>query len=719
MIFSFLFLIGIWAGLVATAFPHLDELELKAEQRTVPSVILASDGHTVLRRIKGPTSRTYLEIDDLPNVLSDAVIAAEDRRFRTHSGIDLRGILRAARADFEHRSLVEGGSTITQQLVKNTYVGADRSLARKTREAAFAVALETRWSKPRILTTYLNTAYFGNGHYGVVDAAQGYFDKRVQDLKPAEAALLAALLRSPEGASPTSNRGAAKRERSRVLNSMVDLGMLTPAERVRSAQLPLPKTRLRKRSQKRELTPYVSDRIVGELIERYGVGRALGGGLRVRSTIDVHTQKAANQAVKLVEGLGIGAVLVAVDPQKGDVRAISQAGEAGRGAFDVAFDGHRQPGSAFKPFMLAAAYNSGYAPTTPIESAPFLQRYSGGKFRVTNDGGYSGMTTLEHATWASDNTVFARLQARIGIDAAITQARAAGIQSRMDPVPALVLGALPYGTTPVEMAHAYSTFAAHGVRTSLASTGGPRLIGWVTEPKSRRKWRPPAVRKETMPRQVADLVTATLEGVITQGTGFGANIGRPAAGKTGTTEEYRDAWFVGYTPDLAAAVWVGNVDAAKPMRTQNGGSPVTGGSIPASIWRRFMREALKDKPSKSFDLLQPKYVTVNVDPENGLLSSAWCAHSQKSTFIAGLEPTELSKTCLERDRPLPNLVGFTLEDARAELRDDFFEVEPTVEEQLVTATADDGVVIKQQPSAGTRLFRDEPIKLIVGNHPFA
>ncbi|MCB0878069.1 MAG: transglycosylase domain-containing protein, partial [Thermoleophilia bacterium] len=530
--FGILFGIGGWIGLVVAAFPTLDDLEQRAEVRYVPGAILASDGTTVLRRLRAPRTRTYLDAGDVPELVSDAVIAAEDRRFYEHSGIDVRGIARAARADLRSRTAAQGGSTITQQLVKNTYVGPDRTLARKSREAILAVALETRWTKDRILAAYLNSAYFGSGRYGIVDAARGYFGTSVDKLTPAQAALLAGLLRAPESNNPDRAPAQARKARARVLDAMAEMGSISAAQHRTANAAPLPAPRRRRSSSATELAPHLSDVIVGDLIEQYGVARALGGGLRVRTTIDADMQRAANDALVPITRAGLDSAIVVIDPRKDEIRAVTQAGPGARGAFNVAFDGHRQPGSAFKPFMLAAAYRAGYAPGTIVTSAPFDKQYPGGRFAVTNGGGYAGQTTLEHATWHSDNTVFARLQDRLGIQSAIDVAEAAGIRSRMDPVPALVLGALPQGTTPVELAHAYATFAAHGSRTSMVGAGGPRYLSFVSEPGTDDPWRPRAIRRQVLDQGIADQVTATLQGVIRSGTGTGAAIGRPAAGKT-------------------------------------------------------------------------------------------------------------------------------------------------------------------------------------------
>jgi penicillin-binding protein 1A len=719
LVYGTIFGVGAWFGLVTAAFPTLDQLEQRASFRQVPGAILARDGKTVLRQLRAPETRTYLNEGDVPPVVRDAVIAAEDHRFYEHSGVDLRGIARAALADLRARATVEGGSTITQQLVKNTYVGPKQSIGRKSREAVLAVALETRWSKDRILTTYLNTAYFGSGAYGITDAARTYFGVLPARLRPAQAALLASLLRAPEGNNPATAPARARAVRDSVLDEMHALGSLDAAQlRVAKASgVPAARSLRAHGSSRPELAPQLSDQVVGELIRRYGVRRALGGGLRVRTTIDADQQRAARDAVSRVTALGLDAALVAIDPHTGEVRAMVNGGSASRSAFNVALDGQRQPGSAFKPFMLAAAIEGGYAPDTPVRSAPFDKRYPGGRFTVTNGGGYAGQTTLAHATWQSDNTVYARLQDRFGIQSAIDIAHAAGIHSRMDPVPALVLGALPQGTTPTEFAHAYATFAAHGERTSLIANDGPRIIARVVE-RDGTQWRPTARRRQVIPRGVADLVTQILEGVITSGTGTAAGIGRPAAGKTGTTEEYRDAWFVGYTPDLVTAVWVGHANAGVPMRTENGGGPVTGGSIPAAIWHDFMTAALARVAPHDFTLQKPTYVTVTIDSETGLLAGPWCAGAVKAKFIAGKEPTEEATLCVEHPRPLPNVVGLTLDDARAALTDAGFTAHVTVDEQLVRQPEQDGVVIAQQPAAGTPVGREDPLALTTGDDPF-
>ena len=434
----------------------------------------------------------------------------------------------------------------------------------------------------------------------------------------------------------------------------------------------------------------------------------------MHTTLAAGLQRDANAALDQAAAAGLDAALVAVDPATGEVRAMANGGSARRAAFNVALDGRRQPGSAFKPFMLAAAFEGGLAPDARVESAPFSKRYGATTFRVTNGGGYTGRTTLERATWLSDNSVYARLQDRFGIESAIRIARAAGIRSAIDPVPAAVLGALPEGTTPTELAHAYATFAAHGSRTSLVDGGGPRMLARVDGEGDDAPWRPISRRSQPIPREIADLVTSVLRGVIARGTGTAAGIGRPAAGKTGTTEDYKDAWFVGYTPTLVVAVWVGHASGGIPMRTENGGGPVTGGSIPARIWHDFMQRAVAGRPVARFELDEPDYVTVTVDPGNGLLAGPWCIGSERVRLVAGHEPTRQSATCEARTRVAPDVVGLSEDAARALLDEQDF-TSGRAEDQLVTDPADDGLVVAQDPPAGAPVQRDDAIHLVVGD----
>jgi penicillin-binding protein 1A len=650
------------------------------------------------------------------DVLADAVVAAEDRRFYDHIGVDPRAVARAARADIRARHVVEGGSTITQQLVKNAYLGPQRTAGRKTREAVLAIALEVRWSKRRVLTAYLNTAYFGNGAYGIRDAARTYFGRNLRALRPSEAALLAALLRSPTADDPVYHPQRALARRNHVLDTMHDLGSITAHQLAiaKTAPLPTAVTVARHRRARKELAPHFTDGVVASLVEQYGRAQTLGSGLWVRTTLDARMQRAANSATHQIDGTGLSTAIVAIDAHSGELRALAVGGPAGTRAFDIASNGARQPGSAFKPFVLVAAYERGYTPASVVLSKPFPKRYPPpiGTYVVRNASGlYAGPQRLDVATWHSDNTVFARVGDNVGLDAVIDAAHDSGIRARMDPYPSLPLGALPNGVSPIELAQAYGTIANHGVRVSGIDDGPLRVL------RVRRHGshgQPVAFgdghAERRIPRPVADLVTTTLQGVIASGTGIAANIDRPAAGKTGTTEHNVDAWFAGYTPDLVAVVWVGHPEGAVPMPDEYHGAPVAGGTYPAEMWGAFMREALRGRPVRSFRAQRMRYVTVLVDRANRKLADVWCSRAQRERFVRGLEPTEHSGSCPAKLRPAPNVVGMQVADAELELQKAGFQVD---RRETAGTAADEGRVTTQLPSAGSAVRKDQPIRLFV------
>jgi len=706
------FLGGALAGGVVASFPQLPQLEGSQEFKRFQGLVLARDGTTVLRRLRQPTSRRYLQDKDLPDVLADAVVSIEDRRFFTHHGIDPQGVARAALTDLRAGSVEQGGSTITQQLVKNAYVGKQQTLARKSREATLALALETRWSKRRILTAYLNTAYYGNGAYGVRDAARTYFGKEPRTLGVAEAALLAGLLRAPSGDDPFAapNRALARREQ--VLTAMVAAGRLSAAQAAKAAAVPLPTPRRSGGGPRSELAPHFVDDVVADLVRSRGTARALGGGLRVRTTLDARMQRSAVRAVSVIEGVGLSSALVSLDVRTGEVRALAVGGKARRGDFNVASAGQRQPGSAFKPFALAAAFEKGFTPSSRFRSAPFDDEVDGTRFEVTNSSGsYVGLVTLEQATWDSDNTVYARLEQRLGVRAVVGAARSAGVVSEIDEVPAAVLGGLPRGVTPLELARAYLTFARRGTRIG-DERSRPVAVSQLTDPRSGTSRPSRAISERVFSQQTADLVTRTLTGVVARGTGTRAAIGRPAAGKTGTTENYADAWFAGFTPDLVTVVWVGDSRGSVPMRTQYLGGPVTGGTWPARIWSSFMRDAPErnGKSARRFAADGLRFVAATIDPKSRLLAGFWCTGAVTERFVRGSQPTEEASECQERARPAPRVTGRSAAEARALLEREGFLAE--VSEAPGTA-AQQGRVIRQVPAAGAFVRRAQPITLVV------
>jgi penicillin-binding protein 1A len=529
-----------------------------------------------------------------------ATVAVEDRRFYEHGGIDYKGVARALWRDLTAQKVVEGGSTLTQQLVRNLYISRERTLARKLREACLAMELSRRWSKQRILQEWLNTVYFGNHAYGVEAAAQTYFSKPARDLSLSEAALLAGLPQAPSRYDPFLDPQAALARRDAVLRAMLDNGDITQEQyqrAVRGRDLRLRPSELYTRIREPYFFGYVRD----QLIAKYGASTVRSGGLRVYTTIAPAFQRAAERAIaRALDRPGDpAAALVAINPANGAIRAmVSVTPGQRRSEFNLAAQARRQAGSTFKTFVLAAAVEQGIDPSSTVyRSAPFSYRASATApvWRVsTYDGTYAGPISVRRATLRSDNTVYAQLTLDVGPAAVAAMARKLGVRTALTPVPSIGLGSL--AVSPLDMASAYATLAAGGVYSQ------PMAIRRVVLPGGREDreagWGKPR-RVRVMADGVAAEVTKILEENILYGTGTRAQIDRPAAGKTGTTENHADAWFCGYTPNLAAAVWVGYPQAEIPMENVHG-IAVTGGSFPAEIWGSFMRRVLRYSPPQGW-----------------------------------------------------------------------------------------------------------------------
>jgi penicillin-binding protein 1A len=534
-----------------------------------------------------------------------ATVAIEDRRYWQHGGIDPIGISRAFWADISKGEVVQGGSTITQQLVRNLYISRERTFTRKLREACLAVKLADKWSKRKILTTYLNQIYYGSQAYGVEAAAQTYFSKPAKKLTLAQAALLAGLPQAPSRYDPFANPRAARVRRKQVLRAMLRAGVITKRQYrhvVRDHDLHLNAGELYKRIQQPYFFSYVRD----ELVRAYGEARVRHGGLRVYTTIDPFLQRDAKQAIKdtLYEPDDPAAAVVAIDPATGAIRAMTAVSPGRKNnQFNLIADAHRQAGSTFKPFVLATAIEEGMDPeSTTYLSAPL--DCSTGPCAVkpwhveTYDHTYKGSTSVASATLSSDNTVYARLTLDVGADKVANMAQRLGVRTPLDVngayVPSIGLGSI--AVTPLDMASAYATFAARGVYSKpMAIT---KVILGKGQVDKKAGWGVPQ-RKRVIAAGVAYEVTKILEENVQVGTGVGAYFGRPAAGKTGTTENHADAWFSGYVPQLEASVWVGYQRAEIPMYDVHGIS-VAGGTFPATIWNLFMQKAVANKPAADF-----------------------------------------------------------------------------------------------------------------------
>jgi penicillin-binding protein 1A len=608
---------------VASDLPSLDN---KAEFDNARNSVLLDDQGRPLA-VLSRQNQILVTPQQIPPVVKDAAIAIEDKRFRTNGGIDVRGIARAFLQDIVHKGAVQGASTIEQQFVKNALQAqAHRTLFEKLREAALAYQLAHKWSKEKILTEYLNTIYFGNGAYGIESAARTYFGADVnhlgcgtlkhklcvEELRPWEAALLAGIIKSPTYYDPVTNPQAARERRDLVLREMLRQGYLTESDYREGVGQALPAPR--------DVQPphqtlaegvdagYFASWVQQQVIERYGATRAFDGGLRIKTTLDLDLQRAAEQAVNgyLPGPEGPTAALVAIENSTGEVRAMVGGRDYEKTPFNLATEGERQPGSSFKAFDLAAALQDGISPESVWSSRvkEFVVPDTQGRerFVVHNDeSSYAGSTTLTDATAYSDNSVYAEVGIHVGTHKIARVAHLMGITTPVSTNPAMTIGGLKVGVTPLDMAHAYETIAHGGQRVSGSLAGAALAPVGIQEVDAGGRTLPDGQHRDVnrvsasrvLPGSVASTETSMLETVLQYGTAHAAALGVFAAGKTGTTSNFGDAWFVGWDSKYTVAVWVGYPDKLVPMTTEFNGKPVFGGTYPALIWHDFMTAAMQ------------------------------------------------------------------------------------------------------------------------------
>ncbi|HEX2056800.1 MAG TPA: PBP1A family penicillin-binding protein [Actinomycetota bacterium] len=652
------------AALVAAAAVALTACSFRPidldEQRPLAlrSTFRAADGSVLARFFE--ENRKLVALEDVPQSLVDAVLAAEDARFFRHPGFDVRAIARAALVNLSEGRTVQGGSTITQQYVKNTFFRKPvRTFERKAKELRLAIEVEKRYDKHEILELYLNTVYFGRGAYGVAAAAESYFGHGVAKLGLAQSALLAALIRAPEHYDPREHPARARGRRDYVLDRMEDLGQLTRRRAEEARRQPL---RVLPEPPPRESRfPYFVEAVRQELLADPRLGRSSDerarvlyeGGLVVRTTLDPELQGAAEHAVEdvLDQPGDPAAALVAIRPSTGHVVAMVGGRDWSQSQVNLALGRRgggsgRQPGSAFKPIAAAAALEAGIPFDARYQSSPTTFTFTDGStWSPTNaEGTGGGLIPLREALVRSVNGVYARLAMHLGPAAIVSQAKRMGVQSKLPVVPSVALGTAQVSV--LDMATAFATLANGGAMIE------PTTIESV-ETSDGAVMRPDQdVDLGALSPGTAYLVTKALEDVIERGTAVVADIGRPAAGKTGTTNDYVDAWFVGYTPDLVAAVWVGHPEGSIPMHDVHG-IRVSGGSFPALIWRRFMLSALADVPPKPFRIPKNELITVEIDPKSGLLAAEWCPGKQK-TMLRQLAPTQYCPQPVPSPAPSPS-----------------------------------------------------------------
>jgi penicillin-binding protein 1A len=730
-------LVGLLAA-VATgcSLPNLDDFSARPLAQT--TFLYAADG-SLITQLHATEDRVVLSRSEIPQELRDAAVAIEDRRFYTHHGVDLQAILRAAVENVESGHVVEGGSTITQQLVKQLYVGEADTFRRKFDEAVLAWQLEDRYSKEQILTKYLNTVYLGEGAYGAEAAARTYFGVDASGLTLSESATLAGLISAPNHFDPFRRMRSALGRRDVVLRLMREMGSITRAEMHEAMRQPL--VLRRNTATQRYPYPYFVDYFKEWFLSNPAFGATrderfqllFTGGLRITTTLDPETQHAAQDAVRSVLSYPTDpdAAVTVLDPRTGEVRAMVGGKDAdywndrraGRVNLATGTGGTgRQTGSAFKPFALVAALENGYSPET-IFAAPAsisIPMSGGGYWHVVNaEGSGYGAMTLRAATIDSVNTVYAQLIQRLTPETVVEVADRMGIRccervsrptTPLRPYLAAVLGANEANT--LEMASAYGTLATGGRSVD------PVPVTSVTDASGRVLWQSNPDPQQVIDPKIAAVAGGILQDAVLYGTGTAANIGRPQIGKTGTDDNHDNAWFVGSVPQLTAAVWVGfhqGQIAMEPPRTR---ITVFGGTWPAQIWRVLMLRATAHLTADTFPTPEVSYLTVAVDATQ----NPYCLPNRYTlpqniedlTFIAGTEPTAACATPTTVQQVIvPSVIGFSQSQAMDTLREAGFYVDVT----MGTSTQPAGTVIYESPAAGTNAFQTDTVTITVAKEP--
>ncbi len=585
-------------------------LDKKADPESLPpleqnSKVYAHDG-TLLAEFHAEINRKPIPLAEIPQVMQEAALAAEDATFFKHKGIDIRSIGRAFLANFESGGVEQGGSTITQQVVKNEFLTPERSFKRKVREAFMSVRLERNVPKATILERYLNTVYLGNGAYGVQVAAEVYFGKSAKDLALPEVAILAGQIAAPYRFDPFVHPEAAKGRRSWVLHRMAKLGRIDQKALEAAEATPLPEQR-----HSTKLPPgshdYFVEAVKQELLngtilqgdKKARYHQIFKGGISIYTTLDPRLQALAQQTVesRVPVGKKWTAALASVDVKTGGVVALYGGRSFQEEKFDLAKQGKRQTGSSMKTFVLAAALERGYSPFDVIDGSSGCQYKGAGRSSIGDfpDSHGGGPMTLWQGTYNSVNCVFVNLVNAIGAQAVVDMAHKMGVTDPLEPYPSIALGGLTRGLAPLDMAGAYASLASGGIKRQA------HLIEKVVDVGGKAIYQANVGAEAAMNPNTAAAVTLVLRDVLTKGTAKGKGIGRPSAGKTGTTNGSTDAWFVGYTPQLSTAVWVGNPRRRIPIRNFAGyGGAMFGGKLPAELWHNYMTAASAPWPVEDF-----------------------------------------------------------------------------------------------------------------------
>jgi len=728
------------AALMASAcnLPDLEKEQANAPALPQTSFVFAADG-SLITPLHAEQNRTIVPLSNIPENIRNAVVAIEDKRYYDHMGIDLKALLRAAYVDATTGRIVEGGSTITQQYVKNAYTGDEQTLSRKFREAVLAYQLEQTLGKDEILARYLNTVYFGNGAYGIQAAAETYFGRPASELTLAQAALLAGLIAAPADYDPVVRPNLAATRRNQVLTQMRILGLIDPGAYASAVQRPI--NLHMRQSTDHYLAPYFVDYFKQWFLSNPRFGKTVQdrydllfkGGLRIQTTVVPRLQEQAERAVHsiLIYRSDPYAAMTVIDPRTGYIKAMV----GGRDYWDpkdrfakvnLAAGGStgRQAGSAFKPFTLVAALEHGISPNQSFSGSSVAVTLQDGTVWTPGnaEGSSYGSISLESATINSVNVAYVNIETAVGdgdiylgAQRVVDTAKRMGIRcctrttspkSQLVPVPSAVLGTNEVNT--LEMASAYGTLADGGAHVA------PTPVVSIATPDGKVLYQARANPKQVVNPAIATVADGIMQKVVLYGTGAAANIGRPQIGKTGTAQNYSDAWFVGAIPQLVAAVWVGFPQGQVPMQYPTTRiSPVYGGTWPAQIWRAFMVNATLNLPVKPFPTSNVRFVTLRIDVTQGCLANPYTPpqNIDTQTFIAGTEPQ--LKVCKQPTSyqllSVPSVIGLKEGPAIDLLRSAGFGA------RIVYEPSDQrpGTVIAQDPAAGQRALQTSAVTITV------
>ncbi|MFH1710324.1 MAG: PBP1A family penicillin-binding protein [bacterium] len=639
IILYFIVFAAILSGLflqILTQLPNVETISIFSPSETTE--IYASDG-TILAKLHREENRYVVPLEKISRILQKAVVSTEDERFYQHRGIDFQGILRAAVTNITKKRIEEGGSTITQQLARNLFLTRKKSITRKIAEIVLALQIERRYTKSEILELYLNQIYWGHNAYGIESASLVYFNKHASELSLAEAALLAGIIEGPEKFSPYKNMEGARSRQSSVLSKMVELGLITEASAnfakmqplVLSTEIP---------NKYKFIAPYFTTYVVNQLINKFGEYTVYNGGLRVYTTLDPNKQRVAEEVVKKFlqeEGETYNfsqTALLSLDPRTGYIRAMVGGASFEASEFNRAWQSKRQPGSSFKPFIYTAAMEVGVSPGFILEDSPATYEVPADEWNPEGiwepknfDEKYRGKVTVRQALEKSFNIPSVRLLDKIGVGNALDVAKRMGIKSPLKRALGLTLGISE--VTLLEMTSAYGVFANGGIRVE------PTAITKIEGPRGQLVYKYTIVEKKALNKNIAAVMVDMMQGVLLRGTGVRGNIDRPAGAKTGTTEEFKDAWFLGYVPQLVTGVWVGN-DNNEPMEG------VTEVAVSPRIWKAYMSNVLIDEPV--IDFPKPEgLVEETICLDSGKVPNEHCPGSRivKATFWWEDRPTEI------------------------------------------------------------------------------